>query len=163
VRRRTISKLAKECGVSVETVRFYERSGILERPPTPAEGWREYGDKALSTLRYIKLGQQLGFKLAEMKQLQTTAGGGQRAFCEAVRAATREKIKAVEAHIEQLNQVRKELDDFLGRCSAKQSDERCPIYESLNNATSFGGKNRNAAKMTRPSPAEKNVGMERRK
>jgi MerR family mercuric resistance operon transcriptional regulator len=131
MKRRTISKLAKEAGVGVETVRFYERRGILKQPDDPCEGWREYGDDALETIRYIKIGQQMGFKLAEMQRLQEKAGGEQRAFCQAVREATREKIKAVEEEIKQLQQMQEELESFLGRCSAKRDGERCPVYESL--------------------------------
>jgi MerR family mercuric resistance operon transcriptional regulator len=130
-RRRTISKLAQEAGVGVETVRFYERRGILKQPEAPPEGWREYGNEALETIRYIKLGQQLGFRLSDIQKLQQKAAGEQRVFCESVRAATREKIKAVEEQIQQLQQVHIELQDFLGRCSAKKEGERCPIYESL--------------------------------
>ncbi|HKS76103.1 MAG TPA: MerR family transcriptional regulator, partial [Terriglobales bacterium] len=70
MKRRTISKLAREAGVGIETVRFYEKRGILKQPDAPAEGWREYGDEALETIRYIKIGQQMGFKLAEMQRLQ---------------------------------------------------------------------------------------------
>lgn len=131
MKRRTISKLAKEAGVGVETVRFYERRGILKQPDSPTEGWREYGDDALETIRYIKIGQQMGFKLSEMQRLQQKAGGQQRTFCESVRAATREKMKAVEEQIRQLQQIHQELESFLGRCSAKKDGERCPIYESL--------------------------------
>jgi MerR family mercuric resistance operon transcriptional regulator len=131
MKRRTISELAKETGVGVETIRFYERRGILKQPPSPAQGWREYGEDALSTVRYIRQGQQLGFKLAEMKRLQDKAGGEQQVFCESVRSATREKIGAVEEQIKQLRKMRRELQDFLTRCSAKKKGERCPIYESL--------------------------------
>lgn len=131
MKRRTISELAKETGVGVETIRFYERRGILKQPPVPVQGWREYGEDALSTVRYIRQGQQLGFKLAEMKRLQDQAGGEQQVFCESVRSATREKIWAVEEQIKQLRKMRRELQDFLTRCSAKKKGERCPIYESL--------------------------------
>jgi len=131
MKRRTISKLAKEAGVGIETVRFYEKRGILEQPDTPAEGWREYGEEALETIRYIKIGQQLGFKLSEMQRLQQKARGEQRVFCESVREATRAKIEAVEEQIRQLEQVHEELQNFLGRCTAKKPAERCPIYESL--------------------------------
>jgi MerR family mercuric resistance operon transcriptional regulator len=131
MKRRTISELAKETGVGVETIRFYERRGILKQPPAPVHGWREYGEDALSTVRYIRQGQRLGFKLAEMKRLQDKAGGEQQVFCESVRSATREKIWAVEEQIKQLRKMRRELQDFLTRCSAKKKGERCPIYESL--------------------------------
>jgi MerR family mercuric resistance operon transcriptional regulator len=128
---RTISQLAKECGVNVETIRFYQRCGILSKPPAPAEGWREYSDAAVETVRYIKQGQQLGFSLAEIKRLEEKAGGRQLVFCESVRAATREKIWAVEEQIKQLRKVRKELMQFLARCSAKKENQRCPIFQSL--------------------------------
>src|ERR1700746_2544610 len=100
MKRRTISQLAKEAGVGVETVRFYERRGILKQPESPPEGWREYGSDALETIRYIKIGQQMGFKLSEMQRLQQKARGEQRVFCESVREATRAKIKAVEEQIQ---------------------------------------------------------------
>ncbi|HET9803002.1 MAG TPA: MerR family transcriptional regulator [Candidatus Acidoferrum sp.] len=131
MKRRTISKLAREAGVGIETVRFYEKRGILKQPDAPAEGWREYGDEALETIRYIKIGQQMGFKLAEMQRLQQKARGEQRVFCESVREATRAKIKSVEEQIRQLQQVREDLTNFLDRCSAKKPTERCPIYQSL--------------------------------
>ena len=131
MKRRTIGKLAKQAGVGVETVRFYERRGILIRPDAPVEGWREYGEDALETIRYIKIGQQMGFKLSEIERLQAKAGGEQRAFCQAVREATREKIRAVEEQIRQLQQMHEELESFLGRCSAKKDNERCPVYDSL--------------------------------
>lgn len=128
---KTIGKLAKEAGIGVETIRFYERRGILKQPPVPASGWRRYSEEALSTIRYIKVGQQLGFTLSEMERLQGKTSGGQRAFCESVRAATREKIKAVEEQIAELQAVHKELGDFLARCSAKKASEPCPIFLAL--------------------------------
>jgi DNA-binding transcriptional MerR regulator len=131
VRGKTIGKLAKEAGVGVETIRFYERRGILKQPASPASGYRQYSEEALSTIRYIKIGQQLGFKLSEMEKLQARAGGGQSAFCESVRAATREKIKAVEEQMAELQGVHKELVDFLARCSRKKPGESCPIYLAM--------------------------------
>ena len=70
---KTIGKLAKEAGIGVETIRFYEQRGILKQPPAPASGWRQYSEEALSTIRYIKVGQQLGFTLSEMERLQGIA------------------------------------------------------------------------------------------
>jgi DNA-binding transcriptional MerR regulator len=128
---RTISKLAKEAGVGVETIRFYERRGILKQPPAPPAGWRQYSQEALSTIRYIKIGQQLGFKLSEIAGLQAKASGGQQSFCESVRNATRSKIKAVEQQIEQLQNIHRELLEFLGSCSAKKASDPCPIYNTL--------------------------------
>jgi MerR family mercuric resistance operon transcriptional regulator len=130
MRRRTIGTLAREAGVNVETVRFYERCGILAQPPVPTKGWREYGKEALALIRYIKQAQQMGFTLAELKRLQIKADGNQWAFCESVRSATREKMCAVEEQIRQLQTVRQNLEGFLARCTAKKKNERCPIYDT---------------------------------
>ena len=66
MKRRTIGTLAREAGVNVETVRFYERLGILTQPPSPPEGLREYGEEVCALIRYIKQAQQVGFTLAEL-------------------------------------------------------------------------------------------------
>ena len=65
----TISKLAKEANVGVETVRFYERKGLLEQPIKPIQGYRQYTEQALSRLLFIKRAQYLGFTLAEISSL----------------------------------------------------------------------------------------------
>jgi MerR family transcriptional regulator, mercuric resistance operon regulatory protein len=116
--------------VNVETVRFYERCGLLPQPPSPPEGWREYGEDALALIRYIKQAQQMGFTLAELKRLQLKANGDQRTFCESVQNATRERMCAVEKQIRQLQTIRRELKSFLARCTSKGNDERCPIYNT---------------------------------
>jgi DNA-binding transcriptional MerR regulator len=130
MKRRTIGTLAREAGVNLETIRFYERCGILAKLPSQPGGWREYDDETLALIRYIKQAQQMGFTIAELKRLQTEADGDRRAFCESVRNAAREKIRAVEERIGQLKTVRQDLENFLARCTAKKIDERCPIYET---------------------------------
>jgi MerR family transcriptional regulator, mercuric resistance operon regulatory protein len=130
MKRRTIGTLAWEAGVNVETVRFYERCGILVQPPSQPEGWREYDDEALALIRYIKQAQQMGFTLAEIKRLQTQAGGNRPAFCESVRSAARAKIRTIEEQIGRLQTIRQDIENFLARCTAKKIDERCAIYET---------------------------------
>jgi MerR family mercuric resistance operon transcriptional regulator len=130
MKRRTIGTLAREAGVNVETVRFYERCGILLQPPSPQEGWREYDEEALALIRYIKQAQHMGFTLAELKRLQTKADGSRFAFCESVRNAAREKMRAIEEQIGHLQTIRQGLEGFLARCTAKKMDEKCLIYET---------------------------------
>jgi len=79
-RPRTIGRLAEEAGVNVETIRFYERSGLLRQPKAPVSGWRVYDGSAVWIIHYIKLGRQLGFTLAELKALLANVGTGKR-FC----------------------------------------------------------------------------------
>ena len=71
----TISKLAKEANVGVETVRFYERKGLLEQPIKPIQGYRQYTEQALSRLLFIKRAQYLGFTLAEISSLLILLSG----------------------------------------------------------------------------------------
>lgn len=130
MKRRTIGTLAREAGINVETIRFYERCGILAQPSLPPEGWREYGDEALALIRYIKQAQKMGFTLAELKRLQVKADGNRRAFCESIRNATRERMRAVEEQTRQLQTIRRDLESFLARCTAKKRNERCPIYDT---------------------------------
>ena len=67
--RRTIGKLAKEAGVGVETVRFYERKGLIDQPLS-RQGYRDYGDETLAAVRYIKIAQKMGFSLADVAKLR---------------------------------------------------------------------------------------------
>ena len=71
---RTIGKLAKEAGVNVETIRFYERRGLLRQPRLPTSGWRVYDDSAVWVIHYIKLGRQLGFSLGEPENVAGERG-----------------------------------------------------------------------------------------
>ncbi len=90
--RRTIGKLAKEAGVGVETVRFYERKGLIDQPVT-GEGYRDYGDETLAAVRYIKIAQKMGFSLADVAKLRGKLREGP-GFCEAVRATARRRLGA---------------------------------------------------------------------
>src|SRR5579883_3016061 len=99
--RRTIGRLAKEAGVNVETIRFYERQGLLFRPPAPPAGWREYGEDAVWLIHYIKLAQRLGFCLSEVKRLMARLSEGEN-FCESFRGALADKVCEIEEKIEQL-------------------------------------------------------------
>jgi len=126
--RRTIGRLAREAGVNVETIRFYERRGLLRQPKPPANGWRTYDDSAVWVVHYIKLGQQLGFTLGEMKKLLAKAGGG-KSFCASVQRAYEDKIGLLERKIQQLKAMRRELRKALAACVARSATGQCPIAE----------------------------------
>ncbi|HEY7861938.1 MAG TPA: MerR family transcriptional regulator, partial [Gemmatimonadaceae bacterium] len=80
-KRRTIGKLAAEVGVNVETVRFYERAGILEQPSRRDQGWREYDDERLVTLQYVREARRLGLTVADIGHLHEQSRGPQAGFC----------------------------------------------------------------------------------
>src|SRR5260370_29676239 len=90
-RPRTIGKLAKEAKVNVETIRFYERRGLLRRPKRPVSGWRVYDDSAVWVIHYIKLARQLGFTLGEIRRVMGSLGGG-KSFFASVQGAYGDKI-----------------------------------------------------------------------
>ena len=112
--------------MGVETVRFYERMGLLERPPEPLEGWREYGVGAVVTIRYVRLAQKLGFSLNEIKQLgRSLYGAGN--FCRDFQAALRGKLQETEEDIARLTAMKEEQERALVNCLARRDREACPI------------------------------------
>jgi MerR family mercuric resistance operon transcriptional regulator len=127
--KRTIGKLAAEACVNVETVRYYERRGLLQQPQRRG-GAREYGDEALWRLRYIKLGQQWGLELHEMKTL--LLGAEQSAnFCASIRNAAARRIEAIDRKIGELLAQKEQLSTFIRDCAAKPDADRCPIYQRI--------------------------------
>jgi DNA-binding transcriptional MerR regulator len=129
--KRTIGRLAKESGVGVETIRYYERRGLIERPPRlRGAGWRAYEDRAFWTLRYIRIGQELGFTLKEMAELLAGAADGAPKFCLRMRAAVRQKLTEVEEELQRLGHRRQALTEFLDACT-KRSGTHCPILIHL--------------------------------
>ena len=125
---RTISKAALEAGVGVETIRYYERIGLLEKPKAPQEGWRQYHQDAVQVVKYIKAAQQLGFSLSEIRGLRKlTEHEKAPEFCRSIRNRAKEKIAAVDEQISNLTQVKVDLEAFLRRCALKPDEERCPI------------------------------------
>jgi MerR family mercuric resistance operon transcriptional regulator len=126
---RTIGKLATEVGVGVETVRFYERQGLIPQP-RKGEGPRHYDDKALTTLRYIRIAQQLGLSLKEIAALQGKLTQGQ-TFCASLRATVEAKLVALAEQAAEIARLQIELEAFLGRCRARDPRLACPIVEEL--------------------------------
>ena len=130
MRRRTIGVLAKESGVGVETIRFYERMGLLERPPEPIEGWREYGVGAVVTIRYVRLAQKLGFSLNEIKHLgRRLYGGGN--FRRDFQTALRNKLQETDDEIRRLTAMKAKQERALVNCLARGDRDSCPILSQL--------------------------------
>lgn len=109
----TIGKLAAGAGVHVETIRYYERRGLLDRPPRTASGYRQYPPDTLWRLQFIGRGKQLGFTLAEIAEVMGTEGTGSAA---GVLAATQAKIAAVDEQLQDLARVRCRLQQLAELC-----------------------------------------------
>jgi MerR family mercuric resistance operon transcriptional regulator len=127
--RRTIGALARELGVGVETIRFYERQGLISQP-RKTEGPRHYDDGVLTMLRYAKLAQQFGFSLKEIRALQLKLADGQ-TFCASLRAMVEGKLEALANEAEAIARLQQELRGFLTRCRARDPKLPCPIVEEL--------------------------------
>jgi MerR family mercuric resistance operon transcriptional regulator len=125
---RTIGQLAREAGVSVETIRFYERRGLLRQPKAPASGWRVYDGSAAWIIHYVKLGRQLGFTLSELKQLLGNVGAG-KAFCVSVQTAYADKIHLLDQKISQMRAMRRDLKKALATCIRRSASGDCPIAQ----------------------------------
>jgi MerR family transcriptional regulator, copper efflux regulator len=126
----TIGKLAKQANVHVETVRFYERRGLIPRPRRTVANYRLYSPENLRQIKFIKQAQGLGFSLKEIKRLLALRATP-RARCADVRAYASQKIEAIDAKIGSLARMRKALQNLLDECSGKGPATECPILESL--------------------------------
>ncbi len=126
----TIGHLAKQAGVNLETVRFYERRGLLPRPPRSASGYRLFPVDATRRLRFIRRAQELGFSLNEIRELlslrvsRTTRSADIRARAEA-------KAADIEAKIRSLESMRRTLRKLTKVCDGCAPATQCPILESL--------------------------------
>ncbi|MBO0857831.1 MAG: heavy metal-responsive transcriptional regulator [Chloracidobacterium sp.] len=126
-----IGEVARRCGVGVETLRFYERSGLLERPARTEGGYRLYDARALKTVEFIKRAQSLGFSLDEIKRIIAESRAGQRP-CAEVRETVRRRLAELDEQMTQIRRYRNALATTL-----KQWDEKgfadgdfCGLIES---------------------------------
>lgn len=125
MRRMTIGSLARATGVHVETIRFYQRRGLLAQPKRPVGGVRRYGEEAAARLLFIKRAQDIGFTLGEISELLRLQRG-----CRDAHGLASAKLAAIERRLADLHRMRKTLRQLIGRCEAGQA-AACPIIEAL--------------------------------
>ncbi len=117
--KRTISKLAKEIGVNVETVRFYERKRLIEQPAKPETGYNR--------VRFIKRTQELGFSLKEIENLLKLNDSP----CSQVQDLAEAKLESVADKIRDLKKLQKALNELVGLCHSNSDKNTCPVIDSL--------------------------------
>ncbi len=127
----TIGRLAREVGVGVETVRFYERRGLIKQPHKPEYGgFREYSDEVIERIRFIRHAQELGFTLREIDELlslradPTTDSGDVRERAEA-------KLHQVNEKVAQLGRIRAALQQLIAACPGSGALRTCSILEAI--------------------------------
>jgi MerR family mercuric resistance operon transcriptional regulator len=124
----TIGILAKRSGVNVETVRYYQRRGLLHEPSKPLEGYRHYSSETVKRVRFIKRAQTLGFTLDEIGGL---LGLDERKACLETREVAAQKLTLIEEKISDLSRIRKALSRLVRACDESSADEPCPIIHLL--------------------------------
>jgi Hg(II)-responsive transcriptional regulator len=125
----TIGRLARQAGVGIDTVRFYERRGLLPRPERTPAGYRLYPAAIIDRIRFIRRAKDLGFSLDEVDALLDLQDhGGQKA---AVKALTQRKLAEIDARIEDLSRMRDVLKALDRRCSGHGDVDGCPIIDAL--------------------------------
>lgn len=126
----SIGQVARLSGVGVETVRFYEREGLLEEPARRASGYRQYSQDAVTQIRFIKRAQQLGFSLKEIQELLTLRVDGQTS-CEQVKERAAAKLAEVEQKMGELQRMRQALLQVASLCAGEGPKSRCPMLDAL--------------------------------
>ena len=126
----TIGDVAKEAGVGVETIRFYERKGLIDRPERPASGFRHYDDQLPRRIRFIRHAQELGFSLREIRELLELRIDPE-VSCADVKAKAVAKVAEVDEKIESLTRMRDTLLDITRSCAGEGPTSDCPILDAI--------------------------------
>jgi len=121
----TIGRLAKAAEVNVETVRYYQRVGLVIEPVKPLDGFRVYPNETVNRIRFIKRAQKLGFSLQDIAHLLELGEG----HCDDVREQAEAKLGQIEAQIKDLQAMRKTLKKLITECSAGNENGSCPIVQ----------------------------------
>lgn len=128
---RTIGRLARETGVHVETIRYYERRGLLRQPRRAIGRQRHYDDEARRVIRFVRRVQALGFTLDQIAQLLALRSSASAATCHRVRTAATAKLREVEAKMQDLARIREQLDRLVATCGGKGSGAACPMLAAF--------------------------------
>jgi Cu(I)-responsive transcriptional regulator len=126
----SIGKLARACGASVDTIRYYERERLLPRPQRGPSGFRLYEPPAIERLRFIRQAKGLGFSLGEIKELLALRVDRTKT-CADVRLRARAKIAEIDARMGELARMKAALDRLATTCSGSGPTSDCPILDAL--------------------------------
>lgn len=129
----TISEVAKQAGVNIQTLRYYERRRLLSKPERTASNYRVYPNDTARRIRFIKRVQKLGFSIKEIQEILALRASS-RARCADVQRHAQAKIKEIEEKIRALTAMRWTLEKLVAECSAKKPITECSILEAMDSA-----------------------------
>lgn len=128
-----IGEVADRGGVNLETIRYYEREGLLPKPPRLPSGYRMFPESAVSRVRFIKRAQELGFSLAEIKELLSIQIDPNKE-CADVKRLAKAKVADIEEKIRTLESMKRVLSGLAEACPGCGPSSECPILESIESA-----------------------------
>lgn len=126
----SIGQVARQAGVGVETIRFYEREGLIEEPARRISGYRQYSEQVVKRIHFIKRAQRLGFSLKEITELLLLRVDAQ-TTCEEVKQRTDAKIAEVERKLVELQRMRQALLQVASLCTGQGPASACPMLDAL--------------------------------
>jgi MerR family transcriptional regulator, mercuric resistance operon regulatory protein len=127
------SEVAAQAHVNTQTLRYYERRGLLPEPTRAPSGYRNYGDDAVRVVRFVKRAQQLGFTLDDIEELLHLAGGGPDS-CDEAKAMARGRIDDLQLRIDELVGMRDALTRLVETCGESRAERDCPILREIDTA-----------------------------
>ena len=127
----TIGVLAKEAQVNLQTIRYYEREGLIAKPPRTASGYRLFSWESVRRVRFVKHAQELGFSLAEVKELLALRVD-RKTNCTDIRQRAEHKLEDVQNKIRALQGIEDALKRLTATCHGSGPVSECPILESFN-------------------------------
>jgi MerR family transcriptional regulator, mercuric resistance operon regulatory protein len=136
--RLRIGEVAARAGVNVQTLRYYERRGLLAEPERTRSGYRLYPEETVQLVRFIKRAQELGFSLNEIEQLLQLRDD-RVSSCEEVQALAEAKIETVVDKISQLSALKGALEVLVRSCERGDASRECPILEAIESAAGRTG------------------------
>ena len=125
-----IGELARAAGVAIDTVRYYERQGLLPLPGRTASGYRQYGHDDAARLRFVRRAKALGFTLEEIRELLGLSARRE-ADMAGMKAAAMQKLADIDDKLAELQRMRAGLDSLIASCPGHGALEHCPILDAL--------------------------------
>lgn len=125
-----IGEVAKATGIGIETIRFYERKGLLDEPDRKPSGYRQYDESVVARLRFIRRSKELGFTLSEINELLSLWFDTE-TKCSDVRTKAQTKIEEIEEKVKTLNGMKRSLKKLIDQCHDRGSLDGCPLLDGL--------------------------------
>jgi MerR family mercuric resistance operon transcriptional regulator len=126
----TIGRVARHAGLAIDTVRYYEREGLIEKPARTSSGYRQYPADAVARLQFIRQAKELGFTLSDIRELLALRVAPGKS-CADVRARTEAKIADIEQRVAHLNRMKRALVKLAATCSGRGPTSECPILDAM--------------------------------